>query len=462
MPASDSFVALGGGDEIGASCYLYQLGSTRLLVDAGMRLQRGHAFPDFNRLDVEIGGIMTLDAFLLTHAHLDHCGALARVQYEAPGVPKVATAATVDLVQVLLGDAHGGKRRRAEDRQLNAIQAGLLEAAIASFDTREFGAPFVPASARCQITPFRAGHIAGAASFLIETNSKRILHTGDISLHSQRAIPGMDVGQVGGGIDILVVEATNAYQPARRDETVEEQQAALAEAVSCIVARGGHVIVPAFAVGRAQEIACLLDDFFEQGLVAPFPVLLDGLVKPVCQVYERHRGLLSGRRRTRCGHAIYDEWIRPTPDHYYPDPSSINSMEPCCVVASSGMLLNGTRSARYAATWLEQPQNALFFSGYLDDESPGRSLWELATGSQSIIDGRKINVKGAVEKYHLAAHASSEDLQALIDRLQPKQLVLIHGSNRRSMDAGFLRYLMALEAQGVQVHHAANGVPIFM
>jgi Cft2 family RNA processing exonuclease len=456
------FLALGGGDEIGASCYLYQLGPTRLLVDAGMRLRRGHAFPDFNRLDTEVGGAMMLDAFLLTHAHLDHCGALARVQYEAPNVPKVATPATVELVQVILGDAHSVKRSRAEDWQLSAIHAGLLDAALDSFQTREFGVPFVPNSARCQVTPYRAGHIAGAASYLIETDSKRVLHTGDISVHSQRAVPGMDTNWISGEIDVLVIEATYAYQPVYQDETSEEQQASLVDAVSRIVEQGGHVIIPAFAVGRAQEIACLLGDFFGQQLVEPFPVILDGLVKPVCDVYHRHRALLSGRHRTQYGHAIYDQWIQPSPNHSYPDHVTIDNMDPCCVIASSGMLLDGTRSAVYAATWLQKPENALFFSGFLDDESPGRFLLTMATASKAVVNGHPITIQGAVERYHLTAHAPSADLRTLIDRLQPKQLVLIHGSNRHNADAGFLRYLMTLEAQGVQVHHAANGVPIFL
>jgi Cft2 family RNA processing exonuclease len=461
---NDYFLALGGGDEIGASCYLFSIGSTRILIDAGMRFRTERTFPDFAALIGRIGSISEIDAFLLTHAHLDHCGALTRLQYEAPNIPKYATKPTIDIASVMLADAlQVANKRNPEDWSIAEHSRGLLQATLDGFTPVYFNQPTKMGTRSGTVIPIRAGHILGATSYFLEIEGRRILHSGDVSLHGQRLIAGMDLEGIPEGIDVLIIESTYAYQPEHIDETVEEQYFALANQVSRIVENGGRVLIPAFALGRAQEIAALFRELIDQGLVPEFPIILDGMVKAVCEIYDRHRPYLQGRSTARMGHAIYGDSVRPTPDRFYPSQKNTDALAPACVIASSGMLLDSTRSSIYAQHFLPNERDAILFSGYLDDESPGARLSRLSQGNKSaLINGSRVAVKAEVAKYHLSAHAPSRDLRALIRWVKPKTLILVHGEYRYDGEASFIEFLMHLRSTGMEVHHAANGIPIFL
>lgn len=463
MVARSLFLALGGGDEIGASCYCLKLGAFTLMIDAGMRMHSDRAFPDFALLNELIGGVPALGAFLLTHAHLDHCGALTRMHFDAPRVPKYATPPTRDLVLAMLGDAlQAARHRQSEDWAMVETSRVLLAEAIDSFHPLCFHAPVTLGLSGVRCTAIPAGHILGAASFLIEADGFRVLHTGDICLHPQRTIAGFDLKAIEGPVDVLVMESTYADDEEEQPATVEEQHFALVDAIQRVVSGGGRVLIPSFALGRAQEIVCLLQDVFEQGLVPPFPVVVDGLVKPICDVFNWHRPYLSGRLQVRAGHALYSEWVRPTPARGFPTAQSVASLPPTCIISSSGMLLDRTRSAAYASQMLPNPGDAILFSGYQDDESPGaRLLGFPARGRSMRLNDQEVAVAAQVSQYRLRAHATAADLRTVVEWVRPRMLVLVHGNPRPRHDAKFTRFLMKIEAEGTQVHHAVNGVPIF-
>jgi Cft2 family RNA processing exonuclease len=459
----DFFLALGGGNEIGASCYLLHLAGVDILLDAGMRLNADRAFPDFGLLNKQVGGMEFLHAYLLTHAHLDHCGALTRLQYESPHVPKFATTPTIALAEIMLGDALRVSQQHAEDWSVVDACRDLLDEALETFCAVPFRQAWQLGDSGATATAIPAGHILGAASFLIELGGRRILYTGDFCLHAQRTIAGMRTEEVS-DVDILVIESTYAYQPQGSNETVEEQYYSLGRLVSGIICRGGRVLIPAFSLGRAQEISATFYDFFEQGLLEPFPILLDGLVKAVCEVYEANRRSLQARLQTRSGHAIYGPHVRPTARDFYPSRRSIDALGPTCIVSSSGMLLDGTRSAAYARVLMEDERSAIVFSGYLDEESPGRRLWNLRESETPWLrlGGKRIDVRCQVEQYHLSAHASSSDLRRLIELVHPRQVILVHRDDCYDGDAGFVDFMLRMERAGTRFHLCANGVPIYL
>ena len=458
---NDYFVALGGGNEIGVSSYLIHVGDTNILIDAGLRLHGSQAFPDFVRLGELLGSITQLDAFLLTHAHLDHCGALTRLQYEHPTLAKYTTAPTKALAEIMLTDAiRIAKRHKSEDWSIIETTENLLDSAFDSLTPINFWESFQLGASDSYCMPLPAGHILGAASFLIEVEGRRILHTGDISLHAQRTIHGMDLGEIQ-DIDLLIIESTYAYQPYFLDETIFEQQANLARLVSNIINSGGNVLIPAFALGRAQEIASLFNDFFEQHLIEPFPILLDGLVQPISDIYNQYRDYLDARLRLRNGHAIYSQWIHPNTDKR-PLVVDQDITEPMCIIASSGMLLEHTRSAHYAQQLLPDPQNAIIFSGYLDEESPGKMLSVMEKGASINLNKKDIPIKAGVHRYHLSAHGSSQELCSLMERLCPKQIILVHGDYSYQENAEFISFLRQLNKKGVEIHQAHNGQLVYL
>jgi Cft2 family RNA processing exonuclease len=172
------FIGLGGTDEVGASCYLkaspdnYELGATRLLVDAGLRpsLQGEAGLPALAQLDEH-----PLDLMVLTHAHLDHIGALPLVKRRFPKLPVYATRATKRIALEVLADAV----KVGESQGVSLYSLGEAVEAVARTLIITPAEPL--AFPGGQLTPYPAGHLLGAVGLLIETEAGRLFHTGDFS-----------------------------------------------------------------------------------------------------------------------------------------------------------------------------------------------------------------------------------------------------------------------------------------
>jgi Cft2 family RNA processing exonuclease len=440
----DYFLALGGGDEIGASSYLLHIDGVRVLIDAGIRHDRHNPYPDFERL-CSIG---RPHALLLTHAHADHVGGLGKLWAMAAPDAMFCTAATRDLVKTIgaRGNA-AGSDELAED---TATLRSNFRNAVSALEILQYGSPQLLAHDCVQATPIRAGHILGAASYVLDFPSHRVLVTGDIALHDQRAVGGFDVTALPTNVDVLVIEATYAYQPASDAVDYTMEQHRLTTRVAEVLDAGGRVLIPAFSLGRAQEIAALFADAFADGELSPFPVLLDGMTRDVCAVYERHRGELMRRRRRNTEHCIYNAHVQPAAQTFKPTATALAEMPPQCIVASSGMLMPGSRSAEYAAHMRNHPRDAIFFSGYLDDESPGRRL----------LDMHRSRTGALIDSYRLSAHAAAADLRELIREVNARLVILVHGNFHLAVDAAFLELELELEQRGVRMLHAQNGTAI--
>ncbi|MDZ4766974.1 MAG: MBL fold metallo-hydrolase [Chloroflexota bacterium] len=445
---ANEFIALGGGGEIGASCYFYKLGKTNLLIDAGSRFSVP-AFPDFTHLSAHIGSLAHLDALLISHAHFDHIGALLRVQHDAPHVPKYATAPTHALIDLMLQDHIGIQARHQRDGGAGS-HSDLLGELLDSIQIVAYNQTFSIAE-DVQVTPLYAGHILGAAAFLIETPTQRILHTGDYSLQSQALLHGATGLLAVDNIDLLVTESTYLYQPDMASLSAAQERQSLLDSVDAVIQRGGRALIPAFSLGRAQEIAFTFKRAFLQGQIAPFPVLIDGMAHSVAEVYNTWRDYFQIPQSD--AHLIYNEWVRAADE----DSRRADLLPPCCIIASSGMLLDGTRSAHYAAHLMPYAQDAIFFSGYLDEESPGERLANLKTGDKFEVNGRSMAVHASVRRFKLSAHAQSRDIRRLIETIRPSQVVTIHGDHRYAPPADFIDFAMAQAATGTTINHATNG-----
>lgn len=434
----DFFLALGGGDEIGASSYLLQVDGVRLLIDAGIRPNGHHTYPDFEHL--RTGG--RPDVLLLTHAHADHVGGLGKLWEVAAPREAYCTAPTRDLVKAI-GANDSGREDKAAQRQYHRHAVDALEVI-------DYGEERILGRSNVVVTPLRAGHVLGAASYIIDFPSQRVLVTGDIALHDQRAVRGFDVTALPRGVDLLIIEATYAYQQSTDAVDYNTEQHRLVTQVAEVLDAGGRVLIPAFSLGRAQEIAALFADVFDEGLLTPFPVLLDGMTRDVCAIYERHRDQLLRRRQKPNGHSIYGRHVQPVASTFRPTATALAEMPPQCIIASSGMLMPGSRSAQYAEYMRANRRDAIFFSGYLDDESPGRRMLDL--------NGERVGAR--VDAYRLSAHAPAADLRELIREVNARQVIFVHGDFRLTADAALLELELELAERGIRITHAHNGVKI--
>jgi Cft2 family RNA processing exonuclease len=420
---------LGGAGGIGASCLLVELAglsigsgtSRRVLIDAGVRMDpSGDRLPDLAALDGR-----DLAAIFVTHAHADHIGALPLVHQHFPHLPIYASLATIRLMEVMLADAlRVMERRAAEELEIPLYDAALVASMLRMPRPLSLGTQTVAELPGVTLHVNRAGHVAGAVSLGFEAPDGRLVVSGDVSMTPQRTVLGAAVPALRAP-DLLVLESTYG---ARMHPNRQAEERRLAQAVAEGVERG-HVLIPAFALGRAQEVILILRAAQRDGHIPAFPIYVDGLVRTVCAAYAGFPDALTPALRNhilRGGRPFFGGEA-----HAVESPAQrerILAGPPCAIIASSGMLTGGP-SAFYAARLVERPDASILITGYQDEEAPGRKLLDAAQRESGTltIDRRTLPLRCRVEKYALSAHADGDELAGFVGALKPKAVALVHG-----------------------------------
>lgn len=406
---------LGGASAIGASSALIQVADTSLLIDCGVRFKSGNALPDLDQLTGK-----SLDAIVVTHAHSDHTGALPVVHEAYPGVPMYMTPPTQELVSILQRDAlkimdQEGDVPLYSERQIDSMISVIRPVQHGDrTQVRNIDMVFLPAS-----------HILGASMVYLATPAGNILFTGDYSVGAQRTVPALDRPHL--PVDMIVTETTYGNRLHSDRKTAENL---LINRVTQVLETGGRVLIPAFAIGRAQEVLLILKQALRNKRMPACPIFVDGMVRAVCNVYGRHeryvtRSLL--RDISRSGHPFFSEPIVPVS---HPDArQDVLAAGACVIVASSGMLAGGP-SVFYASELAGCETDAILITGYQDEESPGRALLNLTeqTGPRQLRLGDKtVEVRCNFETYSLSAHADRMQMVGLIEAVKPRTVILVHG-----------------------------------
>jgi Cft2 family RNA processing exonuclease len=410
---------LGGSDSIGASCTLVEIGDICLIIDCGIRMNSpDRPLPDLSSLSGK-----NPDAILLTHAHTDHSGALPVLCEAFPSVPVIATSPTLDLISILFNDAikiseseRDGEiplynKTQVERVFLNALPVGFRQPKT----IKQITITFLPAA-----------HIIGAAMIHIASPAGCILFTGDYSVTAARTVPALDKPAL--PVDILISEATYGTR-LHEDRSIAENK--LVKQVEEITQRGGRVLIPCFAIGRAQEVILILQNAFRSKKIQPMPVYVDGMVRDVCNIYSKHEAFVTMRLAKQIrnlSNPFFTDTIRPVLSPQMRN--KIISEGPCVIVASSGMLTGGA-SAFYAKSMLRNENDGILMTGYQDEESPGRALLSLVSKVDKKIDiyGETVDIKATVATFNLSAHADRLQMAGLIESCRPRTVVLVHGDN---------------------------------
>jgi len=280
----------------------------------------------------------------------------------------------------------------------------------------------------------------------IESDEGNVLISGDISISPQRTVEGLKPPPF--HPDLVILESTYGGR-LHANRAAEERR--LVDAVAAVTAAGGKVLIPAFALGRAQEVLLTLAEFRRRGELPNVTVWVDGMVRAICGAFGQFPEALS-RSLQEGGPRFFDEQTRPV--QYGGQRNQIVWDEgPAVIVSSSGMLSGGP-SVFYAQALAGQPQHAILLTGYQDEEAPGRRLQELAERGRGTLKlGKdKVDVQCHIGTYSLSAHADEAQLVSLVEVLDPKQVLLVHG------DAGARESLAtALRQRGRQVRLPGGG-----
>jgi Cft2 family RNA processing exonuclease len=420
---------LGGAAEVGASCTLLQVAGHRILIDGGIRpaAREGQPrLPDLTLLDQA-----PPEALLITHAHIDHTGALPLIASLYPNIPIFATESTRVLTELLLRDSVRIMEQEGlkPDGEIPLYSADQVDALLGRIQTVGFLQPFAPIASIPTLTVrfLRAGHIMGAAMLFFETPTGTLLHTGDISVTDQRTIKGLKMQELPQA-DVMVCEGTYGN---RTHATRKDEERKLAQTVQAVLARGGRILCPAFAVGRAQEVVLILKAYRASGQISPVPIYIDGMVRSVCNAYQVQSHDL---------HSHLQRYLTNSRRPLFADPSlhvfAVRSPErealaqrtnPMIVISSSGMLTGGA-SPLYAAELAAREQDCILFTGYQDEESPGAALLKARTGDVLRLGEQSFTLTCQVARYNLSGHADAEQILDTIAKVNPRQLILVHGA----------------------------------
>ncbi len=439
----------GGAGEVGASCYLLNIDGKNVLLDCGIRMGGGKdELPDF-RIVQEKGG---LDAILISHAHLDHTGSLPIISREYPNAAIYMTHATKDLVRVLLYDSlkimgqnEGEIPIYAEAHvvnMLNRIRCFSPEYPVEIFKDSEI-----------KVTFYHAGHIVGASSIYVQGKEGSLFYSGDFSMSNQHTVGSAAIPTL--RPDAAILESTYGDKLHANRELEEER---LVDTVRKVIDRQGKILIPAFALGRAQEVILLLKRAMNRGILPKFKIYVDGMVREICRMYRLNPNYLKpslAKRVWKDGEIFFDDWIQPVKDREMRE-ELMSSNDPCCIISSSGMLTGGP-SQWYAEKIIADSKNFIAITGYQDEESPGRQLLELLDDSLEepamSLGERKLPIKCELGKYNLSAHADRGEIIGLVHSIAPREIFLVHGEGQAMAELGSH---MQKDVRG-RVYIAANG-----
>jgi Cft2 family RNA processing exonuclease len=430
---------LGGADEVGASCTLIEIAGKKLLVDAGIRISpktsrgiQNDQLPDLMPIS-EAGGP---DYILVTHAHTDHTGALPLVMEQYPHTPVIMTRPTEALTRVLQKDALKIMKSNTEQEgELPLFDEVSVNRLFDAIQLIEFNQALKLAEG-LQVTYHVAGHIAGAAMLVLESTEGTLVMSGDVSMSSQRTVKSVDVPRI--KADALVLESTYGGK-LHANRVAEEKR--LIQNLKRIAERGGKVLIPAFALGRSQELVQIIHAFSDE---IDVPVYVDGMVRTVCDAYARFADLLPEKTVKAAGdeHLFFRGRVKPVRSNEQRSEIA-HSGTPLIVIASSGMLTGGA-SVVYAKAFASDERNAILLTGYQDEEAPGRFLQRIMRekdkGETPTLNlGKdKVKVRCEIDTYSLSAHADESELINVAEAFGAEEIMLVHGDSgaRHSLATG--------------------------
>ncbi|KNY26386.1 MBL fold metallo-hydrolase [Pseudobacteroides cellulosolvens] len=414
----------GGAQEVGASCILLNLDGKNIVLDCGMRMGGSKEYlPDLSIIQ-ENGGA---DAIVISHAHMDHTGSLPVLSREYPEAKICMTHATKDLVRVLLYDSLKIMEYRETEIPIFAeVHVKNMLDRILCFSP---GFTFRPFDNDVTITFYNASHVAGAASVYISGKEGSFFYSGDFSLQPQKTVEKASFPKL--RPDIAVIESTYGDRLHSSRETEERK---LVEKVGEIIKEGKKILIPAFALGRAQEVILILKSAINKGVLPPFRIYTDGMVNDICRVYKLNPNYLKrqlSKKIFKGTDIFFDDNVIAVSNKQQRE-EIVNSMEPCCIISSSGMLSGGP-SQWYAEKLAPFEGNFIAITGYQDEESPGRQLLEL---SDNTIDSERflklgesnVPVKCGIGKFGLSAHADKTGIISLTHSLSAKKVYFVHGN----------------------------------
>lgn len=403
---------LGAGQEVGRSCIMLEFKGKKLMLDCGIHpgLSGMDALPFVDMINAE-----EVDLLLVSHFHLDHCGSLPWFLQKTTFKGRCfMTHATKAIYRWLLADYI--KVSNIATEQMLYTEADL-EATMDKIEVINFHEEKDVRGVK--FWAYHAGHVLGAAMFMIEIAGVKILYTGDFSRQEDRHLMVAEMPTI--QPDVLIIESTYGTHV---HEKREERESRFTGVVHNIVTRGGRCLIPVFALGRAQELQLILDEYWSQ-----HPELHDvpiyyasSLAKKCMAVYQTYVNAMNERirRQIAVNNPFVFKHIQNLKgiDHF-------DDVGPCVIMASPGMMQSGLSRELFEA-WCTDPKNGVIVAGYCVEGTLAKHLLS-EPDEVNTMSGQKLPLKLSVDYISFSAHTDYAQTSDFIKQLKPTHIVLVHG-----------------------------------
>ncbi|MBI2507476.1 beta-CASP ribonuclease aCPSF1 [Candidatus Woesearchaeota archaeon] len=426
---------LGGARQVGRSCLYLQTPESRVLLDCGVNIAASgkDAYPYFESPEFNINA---LDAVIISHPHLDHCGLVPLLFKMGYRGPVYWTLPTRDIAALLSLDYIGVTFKEAKKALYTAADVKEMVKHSIWLDYEEV----------CDITPdiritfYNAGHTLGSAMVHLHIGNglHNFLYSGDTKYARTKLLEAAVTKFP--RLETMTLESTyggkDNVQPTR-----EECEKQLVEIIKNTVERKGKVLIPVLGVGRAQEMMLIVEELVRKKIIPEVPVFVQGMVWDVTAIHTAYPDFLNNQVKK----AIYHHDSNPFLSPIFKQVASakerqqiIEETGSCIILATSGMLQGGA-SVEYFRELADNPRNSLVFVSYQGEGSMGRRV---QSGERTFVmesNGKRENVEVKMEVYTiegLSGHSSRNELTRFVYNLdpRPKKIIVVHGESSRCLD----------------------------
>ena len=419
--------ALGGFMEVGRSAILVETPESRVLLDVGINPAVVGTYNMYPRLDVEQLKLDELDAVIVTHAHLDHMGLVPYLFKYGYRGPVYATKPTRDLMVLSQLDLLDIMQRSGKTPPYTQQEVKKMILHTIPLDYGEVTdiAPDI------KLTFYNAGHILGSAIVHLHIGEglHNIVYTGDFKYGRTRLLDKAHDSFP--RVETLIMESTYGDTVLKSRREAEQE---LIEHISRTISRGGKVLIPVMAVGRAQEILLVVSDAIRRKWLPKINVYIDGMIDEVTAIHLSYPELLSSQLRERIfrgENPFIDDFIVKVKNRQMREDIAKGD-EPCIILATSGMLQGGP-SVEYLYMLAEDPKNMLIFVSYQVSGTLGRQIKDGAREIAMVSPEGKLEVvkirMEVVSVEGFSGHSDKRQLLAYIENIKPrpKNIILNHG-----------------------------------
>jgi KH/beta-lactamase-domain protein len=426
---------LGGCKEVGRSSFLLSTPETRILIDCGVTTGAESNGTPYLYVP-EVSPLSSIDAVVLTHAHLDHCGMIPLLFKYGYDGPVYMTPPTRDLMALLQLDYIEVANREGKRPPYDSA---LIRETLKHTITLNYG-DVTDIAPDMRLTFYNSGHILGSAiaHFHIGEGLYNVAFTGDFKYEKTRLFDPA-VNQFP-RVETVIMESTyggmHDMQPSRRDAEVE-----LERIIKNTIGRGGKVLIPTFAVGRSQEVMIVLEEALRKGVIDNVPVYLDGMIWEATAIHTTYPEYLNMELQDMIFHRGQNPFLSPSfvqVDSSQKREAIMSDPSPCIVLATSGMM-NGGPVMEYFKQYGADPKNTLIFVGYQAEGTMGRRIQKGWSEIPISMSGKTETMKVQMEVTTVdgfSGHSDRRQLMEYVKRMDPRpeRIITNHGDENKCLD----------------------------